>query len=204
MLLNVRQPPLQTKLPFNPFSFLFPRTPSTPPSPTLSASPLRRSPSPNRISKRSSSVPIAPIPPSSNPRGELIFSSRVDRSFREGYDRHRQQFERKRDERERQDYQSIWLGWLYMKLSRATPLLPQPAIPRGPATPIGLGRSGSAGSMRGRGGASLSGTPSSSRRSSPVPRRVSRMVPGGTRGGTPPSAPSPPPAAGDSPRREVV
>lgn len=197
MYLNVRQPPLQSKLPFNPFSFLFPRTPSSPPSPTIPTSPRRRSPSPNRVTKRSSSVPIAPIPPASNPRGELIFSSRVDRGFRESYDRHRQGFERRREETERNAYQTTWLGWLHMKL------LPPPPIPplgtaSGTATPVGLGRSGSVASAKGKGGSSLGGTPSSSRRSSPVPRRVTRMGPGGSRGGTPPTAPP----SGQAPLRQ--
>ncbi|KAI0717811.1 hypothetical protein C8T65DRAFT_827875 [Cerioporus squamosus] len=84
MYLNMRQPPLRSKLPFNPFAFLFarPPPPTSPISPTSPHSPRRRSPSPSPGgSRRSSSVPIPPIPPASNPRGELIFSSRVDRGF---------------------------------------------------------------------------------------------------------------------------
>ncbi|KAH9908252.1 uncharacterized protein B0H18DRAFT_1189556 [Fomitopsis serialis] len=73
MYLNVRQPPLRSKLPafLNPFTLLFPRpTPSS----VAPAAPLRhRSPSPTASrTKRSSSVPIPPIPPASSPRGELI------------------------------------------------------------------------------------------------------------------------------------
>ncbi|TCD69774.1 hypothetical protein EIP91_006310 [Steccherinum ochraceum] len=195
MYLNVRQPPLRSKLPFNPFSFLFPRT--TPSTPTLSPAPSptrRRSPSPSRPSKRSSSVPIPPIPPTSNPRGELIFSSRVDRGFREGYDRHRTTFERIRDERDKMAYQATWMGWLHTKIMRLPMVTPGPAA-SGAATPVGtpgLGRAGSmtgSGSTRGRvpsgGSASSVSTPSSSRRPSPVPQRVSRK---GTasRTGTPP------------------
>ncbi|KAI0795606.1 Spo7-like protein-domain-containing protein [Abortiporus biennis] len=177
MYLNVRKPPLQSKLPFNPFTWLFPRTPSSspsaPPSPSLSS--RRRSPSPTRISKRSSSVPIPPIPPSSNPRGELIFSSRVDRAFRDGYDRYRATFERKRDAREKAAYQATWIGWLLMKLSR-TPPVPMVANASGTSTPVhapGLGRAGSGGSIRGR---STSGQyASSSRRSSPKPPKHSHL-----------------------------
>ncbi|CAL1709428.1 unnamed protein product [Somion occarium] len=190
MYLNVRQPPLRSKLPFNPFSFLFPRpSPSSTPSPS-SPSSRRRSPSPKRATKRSSSVPISPIPPASNPRGELIFSSRVDRSFRESYDRYRAAFERRREERERAAYQATWIGWLHMKLFRIPPASTgASSVPSGTATPVGgtpaLARTGSAtGSHRGRGGGtgSLPGTPSSSRRPSPVPTRPSRM----SRGSTPP------------------
>ncbi|KAH8102256.1 Spo7-like protein-domain-containing protein [Cristinia sonorae] len=198
MYLNVRQPPLRSKLPFNPFSFLFPRTSpsilSSAPSPTSSS--RRRSPSPHRPSKRSSSVPIPPIPPTSNPRGELIFSSRVDRSFREGYDRHRTTFERMRMDKERIAYQSTRIGWLHSKLM-GLPLLSSPSssstAPSGTATPVGnpgISRAGSAsgsGSLRGRvsSGGSVPGTPSSSRKSSPAPHKISRKAPVG-RTGTPP------------------
>lgn len=181
MYLNVRQPPLRTKIPFSPFSFLFPRTvpatstPSTPTATSPLATPLgqRRSPSPSRVSKRSSSVPIAPIPPSSNPRGELIFSSRVDRSFRESYERYRNAFDRRREERERAAYEVTWTGWICVKILRLRRPLIFGNMPTGLAggggsgTATPLGRAGSAtGSMR--------GTPSSSRRSSPVPSRVAR------------------------------
>jgi len=39
---------------------------------------------------------IPPIPPSQNPRGELIFSSRVEKSFRERYEYYREGFEKRR------------------------------------------------------------------------------------------------------------
>lgn len=84
MYLNVRKPPLL----WSPFSFFFPR-PETTTSTVF-------------ISKRSTNpVPISGIPPASNPRGELIFSSRIDKTFRESYERYRSAFERKREERER-------------------------------------------------------------------------------------------------------
>lgn len=179
MYLNVRQPPLRSKLPFGRFfSLLFPRTPTSPtPTSPIEGPPgrRRRSPSPDSPTQRSSSVPIAPIPPASNPRGELIFSSRVDRHFRESYERYRSAFERRRQAHERAAYEQTWLGWFATKVLRVR----QPAPPAGAgtgsgtATPIGLVRAGSAtGSVRGR--ASPAGTPSSSRRSSPVPRRTQR------------------------------
>lgn len=189
MYLNVRQPPLRSKLPFGRFfSLLFPRTPTSPaPTSPVDASPpsgKRRSPSPDvaHPAKRSLSVPIAPIPPASNPRGELIFSSRVDRQFREPYERYRSAFERRREERERAAYETTWLGWLVVKVLRMRPSAAAAAAGAptgsGTATPVGVSRAGSlAGSARGR--ASLAGTPSSSRRSSPVPRRTRRSSPVG-------------------------
>ncbi|KAI0340317.1 hypothetical protein BDW22DRAFT_1360251 [Trametopsis cervina] len=205
MYLNVRQLPLRSKIPFNIFGFLFPRSspspsPATSPATSAPSSPSaqRRSPSPQRMSKRSSSVPIAPIPPSHNPRGELIFSSRVDRSFRDSYERYRNAFERKREERERLAYEATWWGWICVKVLRIrrTPTFsPMPAgVPNagsggsGSATPVG--RTGSAGSMRGR--VSAAGTPSSSRRSSPMPTRANRRTSLRNsvepRSGTPPTA----------------
>ena len=182
MYLNVRQPPLRSKLPFALFSKLFPRTSpsptysSTPPSPTEGK---RRSASPDAGSrgvKRSSSVPIAPIPPASNPRGELIFSSRVDRTFRDSYERYRNAFERRREERERTAYEATWVGWLVVKVLRLKPPASSAGVAAagsgsGAATPVGRTAS-LAGSVRGR--ASPAGTPSSSRRSSPVPRKTRR------------------------------
>lgn len=85
-----------------------------------------------------------------------------------------------------------------MKLARTLPIFAQAGLTSGTATPIGLGRTGSAASVRGRGGSSLTGTPSASRRSSPVPRRVSRMGTGGSRGVTPPSASPSSPSQGNT------
>lgn len=128
MYLNVRKPPLRSKFYFNPLRFFFPRQPLTtavshPSTPTGNASstipipPNSTSDDANpdfipktssRARRRSSSTsrPIPPIPPAANPRGELIFSSRVDRGFREGYERYRSAFEKRRSERERDA--SIW------------------------------------------------------------------------------------------------
>ncbi|GAA5874620.1 hypothetical protein JCM16303_002926 [Sporobolomyces ruberrimus] len=57
------------------------------PSPPLSSS-----------STRTPGIPIPPIPPAQNPRGELIFSNRVNPTFREGYERYRGEWERRRKE----------------------------------------------------------------------------------------------------------
>ncbi|KAH9915628.1 uncharacterized protein B0H18DRAFT_1041221 [Fomitopsis serialis] len=121
-------PSLRSKLPafLNPFTLLFPRpTPSS----VAPAAPLRhRSPSPTASrTKRSSSVPIPPIPPASSPRGELIFSSRVERGFRDSYERYRAAFERRRDGRERLEREKTWPGWMISKMPWAkasSPLSP--------------------------------------------------------------------------------
>lgn len=109
MYLNVRRPPLRSKFSFNPLSWFYSRPPATlKPDSTFPATPAS--------SDRSTTIPISPIPPSSNPRGELIFSSRVDRSFRESYERYRGAFERKRQERERSAAMRTWLGWLTLHM----------------------------------------------------------------------------------------
>ncbi|KAI0077564.1 hypothetical protein K474DRAFT_1771657 [Panus rudis PR-1116 ss-1] len=181
MRLNVRQPSLWSRLPFSVFAFLFPRTyPSQATSPTS----RRRSPSPAPRAKRSSSVPIPPMPPSSNPRGELIFSSRVDRAFREAYERHRAIFERMKEERAQAAYQKTWIGWLHMKLLRIPPAnIGGSSSQSGTATPSNssqpLARS-SSGTGKGKGSGSR--TPSGSRRSSPVPGKTPKVS---SRGNTP-------------------
>ncbi|KAI0752939.1 Spo7-like protein-domain-containing protein [Daedaleopsis nitida] len=191
MHLNMRQPPLRSMLPFNPFAFLFARPSSPPPvsptSPTSSHSARRRSPSPSPgQNRRSSSVPISPIPPASNPRGELIFSSRVDRSFRDSYERYRAQFERRKEERARAAYSQTWLGWIHLKMPwmRHTPTATSPVPSSGNVTPSGSIRGPSG---RGR----VTGSPAGSRRSSPVPGRTGRKISSsgsvGSSGGTPPA-----------------
>ncbi|KAI9452532.1 hypothetical protein BJY52DRAFT_1292135 [Lactarius psammicola] len=120
MYLNMRQAPRRS--PFDPLSYLFPR-----PSFSGRSAPQNRarSSSPTRLGKRSSStVPMPSIPPTTNPRGELIFSSRVERVFREAYERYRTAFERKRDERERQAAARTWSGWLLQKLPWNRPVPP--------------------------------------------------------------------------------
>ncbi|KAH7915900.1 hypothetical protein BJ138DRAFT_996917 [Hygrophoropsis aurantiaca] len=157
MYLNVRRPPLRSKLSFNPLT-LFSSRPST------SSQPRARSPSRTSPSERNASVPISPIPPTTNPRGELIFSSRVDRSFRDSYDRYRAAFERKRDERERAAAMKTWSGWLWFKLPwnkwSPAPHLASAGTPSRTAS----------NSTRGRGTGSAVPTPNVSRRSSPMPR----------------------------------
>ncbi|KAJ7176557.1 hypothetical protein C8R46DRAFT_1076656 [Mycena filopes] len=114
MYLNVRQVPLRSKISFNPLSFLFPRpTEEYPPSPTRPSSSRSSSRSrtpPPAIGSTSTSVPIPPMPPTTNPRGELRFSSRVDRAFRDGYERYRANFERKRAQHQQLGRTQGWLA----------------------------------------------------------------------------------------------
>lgn len=170
MYLNVRTPPLRSKFRFNPLSLLFPRPspPQLPPSPTP---PVARAST------------ISSIPHTTNPRGELIFSSRVDRSFRDSYERYRSAFERKREERQKLDAAETWWGWFMLKMPWSEKL-PSPPV-GGPSSHL---RSTS-GSFRGRGTSSLGTTPSNSRRSSPAPR-VTRQ--NGSRVGTPQRSPPSP------------
>jgi len=151
MYLNVRKPPLRSKFYWNPLSFFFPRP--NEPSTSSTARSTSRSPSPTRKRSRSASTtrPINTIPPATNPRGELIFSSRVDKSFRESYERYRSIFERKRDEKEYAVRKKTWYGKL-MFWERAP--TPSPTV-TGPNPPPSRTASTSS---RGRG--SRSGTPS--------------------------------------------
>lgn len=115
MYLNVRKPSLRSKIHFNPLSFLFPRPPEVPP-PSPAKPTSSRSSSRTRdqltIGSISTSVPIPPMPPTTNPRGELRFSSRVDRAFRDGYERYRANFERKRAQQ--QQHLGRGQGWFEM------------------------------------------------------------------------------------------
>ena len=53
------------------------------------------------------------IGPAANPRGELIFNSRVSAIFREGYERYRSAFERRRSEKLEAKRRTGWRWWLY-------------------------------------------------------------------------------------------
>ncbi|KAH9982971.1 hypothetical protein BGW80DRAFT_1434175 [Lactifluus volemus] len=161
MYLNMRQAPRRS--PYNPLSYLFPR-PSSPSSGLTSLS-RARSPSPTRLGKRSSSaVPMPSIPPTTNPRGELIFSSRVDRSFREAYERYRAAFERKRDERDRQAAARTWSGWLLQKL----PWNRAPPAPDSSASTPSRSRVGSLAARTRAGARSSAGSSAHSRKATPA------------------------------------
>ena len=72
------------------------RSTSTPARPSRSSPASSPGRSRSLLTSRSQSVPLAPLPPSTNPRGELIFSSKVSHGFREGYEKYRNEWERRR------------------------------------------------------------------------------------------------------------
>ncbi|CAE6469117.1 hypothetical protein ACGC1H_006242 [Rhizoctonia solani] len=119
--LNVRTQPMG---PPGPLKYFFPRPTPSPASPTATQ--------PNRKGANRK-APLNPIPPTNNPRGELIFSSRVDRSFREAYERYRSVWERKREEHLAANRRS-WLGWLWLTSKQPTPV-GTPGKERGRSTP---------------------------------------------------------------------
>ncbi|BGP16439.1 hypothetical protein JCM10213v2_004441 [Rhodosporidiobolus nylandii] len=90
--------------------------PSSPPLPTVDDGPVTRAPvpSPTSLSAPARGVPIPPIPPAQNPRGEIIFSSRVSPQFREGYERYRGEWEKRRAEARRlqRGREGGWRSWL--------------------------------------------------------------------------------------------
>ena len=167
-------------------NFFFPR-----PTSNISASSRFPIPSPSSPQQFSSSGhtrsqdgsrPIPSIPPANNPRGEIIFSSRVNKSFREGYDRYRLAFEKKRGEVVRQidDQKRMERWWWVYKLPFWTS--PPSSSPRplsdlaGPDTSISPYSRNSSQSSRGR-GTPRSGTPPSTSGSSssmPSPRKRGR------------------------------
>ncbi|CAE7136606.1 unnamed protein product [Rhizoctonia solani] len=120
--LNVRTQPMG---PPGPLKYLFPR-PTPPTTPTSSTTQLLRK---GTIRK----AQLNPIPPTNNPRGELIFSSRVDRSFREAYERYRSVWERKREEHLAANRRS-WLAWLWFTSKQPIPV-GTPGKERGRGTP---------------------------------------------------------------------
>ncbi|GHJ89600.1 hypothetical protein NliqN6_6002 [Naganishia liquefaciens] len=112
MHLNMRRPPRSIKslLSYIPFLNIKPATVrrnASPPPSTTSSTTLSPPGSP-------ATTPVAlipPIPPTVNPRGELIFSSRVDKTFKEGYERYRAAFERRRAEKLAEARWNARWGW---------------------------------------------------------------------------------------------
>ncbi|CAE6534861.1 unnamed protein product [Rhizoctonia solani] len=121
--LNVHTQPIG---PPGPLKYLFPRpTPPSTPTSATTAQTLRK----GAIRK----AQLNPIPPTTNPRGELIFSSRVDRPFREAYERYRSVWERKREEHLAANRRA-WLGWLWFTSNKPAPV-GTPGKDRGRSTP---------------------------------------------------------------------
>lgn len=185
MYFNIRKPPLRSQVLWNPVNFFFPRPTSNISESTRfsnpSSSPQQRFSLSDHTHSQDGSRPIPSIPPASNPRGEIIFSSRVDKSFREGYDRYRLAFEKKREEVVRQinEQKRMERRWWVYRLRFWAP--PPSSSPRPSSDLAGADASTSPGysrnssqSSRGR-GTPRSGTPpstpgSSSSMSSPRKR----------------------------------
>jgi len=117
--LNTKQPPRTWSL--NPFR-LFRSSPSSQPANTALARSTSNSSNNSRSSSprsskssssggggRTTSIPITPIAPSNNPRGELIFSSKVGPGFREGYEKYRNEWEKRRKPSR---VELSWWNWL--------------------------------------------------------------------------------------------
>ncbi|KAK7449294.1 hypothetical protein VKT23_013437 [Stygiomarasmius scandens] len=68
---------------------------------------------PSHRTNSTTPTPLSGIPPSKNPRGELIFSSKIDKSFRDAYEKYRAAFERRREEREREERRKRVLAKVY-------------------------------------------------------------------------------------------
>lgn len=94
MYLNVRAPPIQVPWPLKPILPSQSADTSSPAQPVARGRPETAS---RGHGRRTTTIP--PIPPSTNPRGELIFTSRVDKHFRESYERYRDAFEKRRNEK---------------------------------------------------------------------------------------------------------
>ena len=129
MHLNMRRPP--TTIPSFFPDFLRPSSGAkSPASPQLnftrptSAAPGVKSPNTStstaglRRPSHNATV-MSQISPSSNPRGELIFSSRVDKSFKEGYERYRNAFERRREEKAMEEARRSGGRWFKRGLSES-------------------------------------------------------------------------------------
>ncbi|WWD20504.1 hypothetical protein CI109_104980 [Kwoniella shandongensis] len=142
MHLNMRRarPSFLAYVPFLPPS-LRPAPPAVPtstagmskPAPPTRSNPLLPPSVTVNNSRRASGTPptvMPSIPASTNPRGELIFSSRVDRSFREGYERYRAAFERRREEKAREEARTYgrggWLSWATRRGGRSRKGSPSP------------------------------------------------------------------------------
>lgn len=122
----------------------------SPPVPTAPI-PAPTKPTAAKLTRRqSTNTVMATIPTSSNPRGELIFSSRVDKTFREGYERYRAAFERRREEKQREERGRGWKMMLpWARLDSSTPIS---AVPTPPGSRKGTPPPGSSFGSVGRGG----------------------------------------------------
>ena len=129
---------------------------------TITTSTIPSSPPRNPQAQQSSPrQPLTNIPPPSNPKGELMFSSRIDPNFIDGYTKFRNEWHKRRAVAHPPASSTAWL--FGRKVRTEQPVAP-PKDELHPLmhTPSNRGRDAHR---------SASSTPSSSRRSSPAPRR---------------------------------
>lgn len=72
-----------------------------------------------RTTRRTTLSSSSSIPPAQNSRGELIFSSKVSPEFRQGYERYRAAFERRRAEKIAAKRAQSWKRWFDFALGRS-------------------------------------------------------------------------------------
>lgn len=72
---------------------------------------------------------ISSIPPAQNSRGELIFSNKVSPEFRQGYERYRAAFERRRAEKLAAKRAQSWKRWFDLALGRSVDPTPKSVTP---------------------------------------------------------------------------
>lgn len=144
MHLNMRVQPTSL-IPFAPWPFTYLLPSSATSQQPVAIDGVTPSPKPPTTKPLASAakppIPIPAIPPTKNPRGELIFSSRVDRAFRDGYERYRGSFERRRAERyhdARAGRKGI-VGWWWWLLGYRKGALAQANVAAAAAAP-GAGR----------------------------------------------------------------
>ncbi|GJJ14654.1 hypothetical protein Clacol_008920 [Clathrus columnatus] len=159
LYLNVRTQPRRSI--FNPLSYLFSsgRAEDSVVS-TTQAAQVPRPSSP----RRGQTIPNIPL--TDNPRGNLIFSSRVEPAFREGYERYRTAFEKKREEQRRlSQRRNTWFPWPPWQLKRDSSSHVQKHVsPRIQLHPPGINNP-----------PTPPRTPSLSRRSTPTPEGAMTM-----------------------------
>ena len=95
---------------------------SSPATSHAGTSDLGRTPSSGAATPRRA---LSSIPPAQNSRGELIFSNKVSPEFREGYERYRAAFERRRAEKVAAKRAQSWKRWFDFALGRSVPPSPR-------------------------------------------------------------------------------
>ena len=109
------------------------------PAPVIKPPPNPKPPTAGARRPSHNATVMGQIPPTANPRGELIFSSRVDKTFKEGYERYRAAFERRREEKAREEARRnkrLWFRRGVEPIGRV--LTPTPPVSRRNTPPPGV------------------------------------------------------------------